>query len=239
MPEGGEIYISTANTTLDETTVKPHNVSPGRYVKITIADSGTGMAPGTMKKIFDPFFTTKERQRGTGLGLASAYGIIKNHGGIIDVASQLGEGSTFTIYLPAVDKDVAEDPVAKSRLRGGSETILLVDDETMILDVGQNMLETLGYRVLAVQSGDEAVDTYRQKTGIDLVVLDMIMPDMGGAETFAQLKRIDPDVRVLLSSGYSIDGQANEILNQGCSGFIQKPFSIQEMSSKIRDIMNQ
>jgi len=101
------------------------------------------------------------------------------------------------------------------------------------------MLETLGYRVLAVQSGDEAVDTYRQKTGIDLVVLDMIMPDMGGAETFAQLKRIDPDVRVLLSSGYSIDGQANEILNQGCSGFIQKPFSIQEMSSKIRDILNQ
>ena len=153
--------------------------------------------------------------------------------------SQLGEGSTFTIYLPAVDKDVAEDPVVKSRLRGGSETILLVDDEPMILDVGQNMLETLGYRVLAVQSGDEAVDTYRQKTGIDLVVLDMIMPDMGGAETFAQLKRIDPDVRVLLSSGYSIDGQANEILNQGCIGFIQKPFSIQEMSSKIRDILNQ
>jgi len=239
MPAGGEIYISTANTTLDEATVKPHGVPPGRYVKITIADNGTGMAPGIMKKIFDPFFTTKERQRGTGLGLASAYGIIKNHGGIIDVASQLGEGSTFTIYLPAVDKYAAEDPVAKTRLRGGSETILLVDDETMILDVGRNMLETLGYRVLAVQSGGEAVETYRQKTGIELVVLDMIMPDMGGAETFAQLKRIDPDVRVLLSSGYSIDGQANEILNQGCSGFIQKPFSIQELSRKIRDILNQ
>ena len=239
MPAGGEIFISTANTVLDETTVKPHGVSPGRYVKITITDSGIGMTPATMKKIFDPFFTTKERQRGTGLGLASTYGIVKNHAGIIDVASQLGEGSTFTIYLPAVDKDVAEDPVAQNRLQGGSETILFVDDEAMILDVGRNMLETLGYQVLEARSGAEAVDTYRQKAGIDLVVLDMIMPDMGGAETFAQLKRIDPDVCVLLSSGYSVDGQANEILDQGCNGFIQKPFSIQELSRKIRDILNQ
>lgn len=238
MPDGGEIFISTANTALDETTVKPHGVSPGRYVKITIADSGIGMSPGTMKKIFDPFFTTKERQRGTGLGLASAYGIVKNHGGIIDVASQMGAGSTFTIYLPAVDKDVAENPSTKNRLQSGSETILVVDDETLILDVGRDMLEALGYRVLAARSGAEALDTYRQNAGIDLVVLDMIMPDMGGAETFSRLKQIDPEVRVLLSSGYSVDGQASEILDQGCSGFIQKPFSIHELSRKIRDILN-
>jgi PAS domain S-box-containing protein len=238
MPDGGDLFIATENTVLDEAGARPHGAKAGRYVKIAVTDSGTGMDPETMAKIFDPFFTTKERQRGTGLGLASAYGIVKNHDGIIDVSSRPGAGSTFAIFLPAIDKAVDREPVIENDVLTGSERILLVDDEPMVLEVGRNMLEFLGYRVFATRSGGEAVDIYRKEAAIDLVVLDMIMPGMSGAETFKQLKAVDPQVRVLLSSGYSIDGQAADILDQGCRGFIQKPFSANELSRKVREILD-
>ena len=238
MESGGDLLIRTENTLLDSDFVRPHSVPAGRYVKLSITDTGNGMDPAIMPKIFDPFFTTKDRSHGTGLGLASAYGIIKNHDGIIDVTSVLGKGTTFYIYLPAVDILVPADPAREVRLLRGTERILLVDDEAMVLDIGQKMLEKLGYQVLPAASGAEALDIYRTEgAGIDLVVLDMIMPDMSGAAAFEQLKAVDPNVRVLLSSGYSIDGQATSILEQGCRGFIQKPFSILEFSHKIRHVL--
>jgi two-component system cell cycle sensor histidine kinase/response regulator CckA len=239
MPGGGELYIETVNITLDENYVKPHHATPGRYVKIAIADTGSGMDNATKARIFDPFFTTKEMGRGTGLGLASAYGIIVNHNGIITVDSEKGSGTVFSIYLPASDKLIGEEEETHDVLLTGTETVLLVDDEDMILDVGTQILETIGYRVLTASSGKKAVETYTEKQNeIELVILDIIMPEMGGGETHDILKEINPDVKVLLSSGYSIDDQAKDILERGCNGFIQKPFNIEDLSQKIREILD-
>jgi two-component system cell cycle sensor histidine kinase/response regulator CckA len=238
MPAGGDLYLQTENVVLDEGYAKPHGVRQGRYVKVSVADSGTGMDQATTLRIFDPFFTTRGMGRGTGLGLASAYGIVKNHDGIITVSSERGQGSTFNIYLPASDKEVAGEQGPPEDLVRGTGTILLVDDEEMIHEVTKTILERLGYEVLTARSGKETIDIYR-KAGdrIEMVILDMIMPDMGGGETFDRLKEIDPGVKVLLSSGYSINGQAQEILNRGCLGFIQKPFGYGDISRKLREIL--
>ena len=189
----------------------------------------------TRKRIFDPFFTTKERGRGTGLGLASAYGIIKNHEGIITVRSEKGEGTTFTIYLPVSDLPVREVRIAPEEQLSGAGTILLIDDEEIILDVGKALLQKLGYQVLVAASGREGLEIYRQNPAkIDLVILDMIMPEMNGGETYERLKEMDRRVKVLFSSGYTMDGVANDILKQGPHSFIQKPFDIKKFSRKIR-----
>jgi CheY-like chemotaxis protein len=198
------------------------------------------MDKSTLERIFDPFFTTKGIGRGTGLGLSSAYGIIKNHDGIINAYSEKGKGSTFNFYLPASGKTVFKEPVPIDKLRRGSEDILLVDDEEMILDIGKKMIKALGYRVATAHGGKEAISVYSKNPGLfDLVVLDMIMPELSGGETFVLLKEIDPRVRVLLSSGYSIDGQAEEILTRGCKAFIQKPFNMKELSEKLRSILDE
>lgn len=240
MPGGGELYIQSENTIVDENYVKPHQVEPGRYVKISITDTGVGMDKATQQRIFDPFFTTKEMGRGTGLGLASAYGIIKNHNGFINVYSEKGKGATFNIYLPASVKEAVKEEELHEELLKGTETLLLVDDEDMILDVGCRFIEKLGYKVFTAKSGKEAIKAFEMnQTEIDLVLLDMIMPEMGGGETFDRLKEINPAIKVLLSSGYSIDGQATEILERGCCGFIQKPFNIGELSQKIRMVLDQ
>ncbi len=238
MPKGGDIYVATENVTLEDALARAHETTGGRFVKIAIKDTGIGMDQATIDKIFDPFFTTKERERGTGLGLASAYGIIKNHSGFIDVISQPGQGSTFNIYLPAVDKPIPAETTASGGIAYGEDHILLVDDEAMVRNVGKKMLERLGYQVTTAASGGKALALYQEnRDTIDMVVLDMIMPDMSGAETFSNLQKIDPHIRVLLSSGYSIDGQATKILSQGCRGFIQKPFNVKELSRKIRDVL--
>jgi CheY-like chemotaxis protein len=193
----------------------------------------------TMDRIFDPFFTTKEIGRGTGLGLASVYGIIKGHNGYIRVQSEKGKGSTFMIYIPASDKEVEESDKRGEKILMGDETILLIDDEKNILEVGEKILRALGYSVYLAESGEKAVDLYQLNNDkIDLIILDMIMPQKGGGETFDALKAINPEIRVLLSSGYSINGQAEEIIERGCSGFIQKPFSLAELSQKIREILD-
>ena len=239
MPEGGSIDLETANDVLDEQRGAANAVSPGHYVRISIADSGVGMDKATLERIFDPFFTTKTMKRGTGLGLASAYGIIRNHGGFIDVHSQLGRGTTFHIYLKAHDQPVAETTAAPKETYKGNETILLVDDDELILDVGQAMLVTLGYDVLTADRGDLATSLYRSHQGqIALVILDMIMPDVSGGRVYDRLKSLDPDVKVLLASGYSLNGQASDILVRGCNGFIQKPFSLQVLSEKVRGILD-
>ena len=239
MPDGGSLYLETANEILDEHQAIPHAAEPGKYVKITITDTGTGMDPATMERIFDPFFTTKTIGRGTGLGLASAYGIVRNHGGIIEVSSQEGIGTTFTIHLKASDAQLGEATLMRASAKEGNETILLVDDDPLILDVGKAMLAALGYAVLVARCGKEAVEIYRNRGDrIRLVILDMIMPDMGGGKTYDQLKALDPGIIALLSSGYSIDGQATAILNRGCNGFIQKPFDLQSLSEKVRNIID-
>jgi len=239
MPGGGDLYIETENVTLDEDYVKPFDVEPGRYVKISVTDTGVGMDEATKQRIFEPFFTTKEMGRGTGLGLASVYGIIRNHGGIINVYSEKGKGTTFEIYLPVSQRELIKEEELSEELLKGTETILLVDDEDMIIDVGQGMLKALGYTVLVARGGKEAIELYKaNRDKIDMVILDMIMPGVGGGETYDRIKEIKPDIKVLLSSGYSINGQAEEILDRGCDGFIQKPFNMRQFSQKIREILD-
>ena len=239
MPDGGSLYLETANEILDEHQAQPHGAEPGKFVKITITDTGTGMNPATLERIFDPFFTTKTIGQGTGLGLASAYGIVRNHGGFIDVSSQEGIGTTFTIHLKASDAQLGKATLMRASAQEGNETILLVDDDPLILNVGEAMLAALGYAVLVAKGGKEAVEVYRNHGDrIRLVILDMIMPDMGGGKTYDQLKQIDPGVNVLLSSGYSINGQATAIMNRGCNGFIQKPFDLQSLSEKVRNTID-
>jgi PAS domain S-box-containing protein len=242
MRGGGDIYLQTENVTLDEREVSPDGLKPGKYVKFSITDTGIGMDEATQQRIFEPFFTTKEMSGGAGLGLATVYGIVTNHGGSIHVYSEKGHGTTFTIYLPASKKEIIEDkklPTLTKDYFKGTETVLLVDDEAMVLEVGEKYLQKLGYNVQVAASGNEAIEIYKKnKDEIELVILDMIMPGMGGEKTFERLREMNPDVKVLLSSGYSINGKAAEILERGCNDFIQKPFKLIDLSHKIRSILD-
>jgi len=238
MPGGGKLILTTQNQTHLNIKSDHYNPEPGNYVQLTITDTGSGMDKTTLARIFDPFFTTKEMGRGTGLGLASVYGIIKSHDGYIDVESDQGQGTTFTIFLPASENGVDNDAEADIRLIKGSGTLLVVDDEALVLDVAANMLEKLGYTVLKAYNGTEAVDIFKANHDkIKMVILDIIMPDLGGGAVYDKIKSINPDVKVLLSSGYSVDGQAIELLERGCDGFMQKPFTMEELSGKITQIM--
>jgi signal transduction histidine kinase/CheY-like chemotaxis protein len=239
MPGGGAIHLETENIVLDDSHVTSLFVKSGKYLKIIVTDNGTGMDEKTKARIFEPFFTTKELGRGTGLGLAAVYGIIQGHGGMINVYSEPGHGTTFSIYLPAMEIEEMEEMKAPGPIIKGKETILLVDDEEIVLDVSREILEFLGYKVFAVSNGQEALAVYREKGNeIDLVLLDMVMPGMSGGETFDFLRQIHPEIKVILSSGYSINGQAKEILDRGCKGFLQKPFHLEKLSLKLREILD-
>lgn len=240
MPGGGTLSVQTENITIDQDQYRPYHVKAGKYIKIAIADSGIGMDEKTLQRIFDPFFTTKAMGRGTGLGLASVYGIVKNHEGFINVSSQIGKGTEFEIYLPATDKAIVEKKEAPEKFYKGKEAVLLVDDEDMILDVGERMLNKLGYNVFTATNGIEAIEIYLKNQGvIDMIILDLVMPKMNGGETFDRIKEINSGAKVLLSSGYSINGQAQEIIARGCNGFIQKPFSMQSLSQNIRMVLDE
>jgi two-component system cell cycle sensor histidine kinase/response regulator CckA len=240
MPTGGDLYLKTANISFSLDDIPPVNLTPNAYVKVSVTDTGRGMDAATRERIFEPFFTTREMGRGTGLGLASVFGILRNHGGQITVHSEKGRGTTFHIYLPVSEKSIPQTKTVGNDILPGSETILLVDDESMILEVGQKLLEKLGYKVKTASSGSMAIEIYHQeRAAIGLVVLDMVMPTMGGGQTYDTLKSMNPDIRVLLSSGYSLNGQAADILRRGCRGFIQKPFDLGALSRKLREVLDE
>ena len=238
MLDSGDLILKTTNVTHEDMKAKEYDPKQGNYVLLTITDTGVGMDKSTMGLIFDPFFTTKHMGMGTGLGLAAVYGIITGHGGYIDVESRKGHGSTFSLYFPASVEKVRKVPRTADEITRTTGTILLVDDEDMVMEVEKELLETLGYEVLTAGDGKEAVEIYKKKwDNIDLVIMDMVMPNMGGGEAYDRMKEINPRVKVLLSSGYSIDREAKEILARDCDGFIQKPCTIKELSEKIREIL--
>lgn len=243
MPGGGEIFIRTSNVVMEQSHVRSLEIQTGPYVKLTVKDTGVGMDETTRQRLFEPFFTTKEMGtlRGTGLGLASAYGIIKGHRGAISVQSEPGKGATFSIYLPASFKDVVRESESQKATLHGREAVLLVDDEKSIRDVVGEMIRELGYHLLAAESGEEAVEIYRSNpAAIDLVIMDMIMPGMGGGAAIDAIRALDPTARIILSSGYSLSGEAEKILNRADGiSFMQKPFEMADLSQKIRAALDQ
>jgi len=239
MPTGGDLYLATDYINTANLKDSLYNPKPGDYVVLNVRDTGIGMDKEVLSRIFDPFFTTKGLGRGTGLGLASVYGIIKAHGGYIDVESKKGQGSVFRILLPKSKRPLTYGKSAPAEMKKGSGTVLIADDEPMVLDVAVQFLQALGYNVIPAKGGIEAVEVYRSKKDkIDLVILDLIMPDMGGGEVYNEIKAVNPDAKVILSSGYSMEGQATDILGRGCNGFMQKPFEMETLSGEIKRVLN-
>jgi len=239
MPDGGELSIHSQVVHLDEGFVSQHlGATAGDYTCISVSDSGKGMDKETKAKIFEPFYTTKGQGKGTGLGLSMVYGIVKNHDGYISVCSEVGKGTTFKIYLPLSQGSQIQSKQWLEKATPGSESILVVDDEEILRDLMKNVLGDLGYEAMLASNGEEAVEVYREhKEEIDLVIVDMVMPKMGGKKTFEELKRIDPGVKALLASGYSKNKAVQRILDLGVKGFLHKPFSVQEISRKVREVL--
>jgi PAS domain S-box-containing protein len=239
MPDGGRLTVACRRVAGPSDAKTP--VSDGSkpdLVEIVVSDTGMGMDPATQERIFEPFFTTKEVGRGSGLGLASVYGVVHNHGGRIHVESAPALGATFTLYLPASDDVEPETPqVAKPEPAGGG-TILLVEDEALIRKYCEEMIKSLNYEVITAANGDEAIEIYRNRTlETDLVLLDMIMPGMDGHSVFKILEEINPHVRVILTSGYAVDRRADQILSSGSHGYLKKPYTLNELTREIYKIL--
>ena len=242
MPDGGKIVIETANVHLDADYCKAHHASkPGDYVLLAISDTGCGMDKETREKIFDPFFTTKEIGKGTGLGLSVVYGIVKSHGGNIICYSEPGEGTTFKIYIPAVEQSREPRELDQSGgLVGGTETILLVDDEDSVRMMAVELLQRFGYSVLTASNGREALEVFHKHAeSIALVILDLIMPEMGGRECLRELLRIDPDVAVLIASGYGANGQIDGAMEEGAKASIRKPYEARQLLETVRSVLDE
>jgi two-component system cell cycle sensor histidine kinase/response regulator CckA len=241
MPDGGRLLFSTDTVEFDrrqlgDTQLK---MEPGGYVRVSIADTGIGMPAEVKERIFEPFFTTKALGKGTGLGLAGVYGTVMNHGGSIQFSSDLGRGSTFVVFLPLIEvKGLEHGTQREDEARIGTGTVLIVDDERPILDITGQMLRKRGFTVHVCASPIEALEFYRGRYAeIDLVILDMRMPEMEGRTVFHEMKKINPDARVLVSSGYSLDGEAEDMLREGAAGFVQKPFRIAQLIKMILDAL--
>jgi PAS domain S-box-containing protein len=244
MPQGGRLTIETENEVLDEDYCRRHlDVPPGQYVRLTISDTGQGMDAETQQSIFDPFFTTKDVGKGTGLGLAVVYGIIKNHGGAITCRSRPGRGTTFNIYLPAEKQRAGQSetvmPVHQD-IQGGTETVLVVDDEPAVRETVGNMLRQFGYQTKSAASGEEALELIgRPSLDVDLVILDLGMPGMGGYKCLEQLRDMDPDLRVIIASGYNVPLQEKQALAAGAVKFLPKPYRLAEMLQAVRQVLDQ
>ncbi len=242
MPEGGMLIFTTKTEFLDYQFCisRPYEIHPGSYVCISVKDTGCGIAKDKIERIFEPFFTTKMVGKGTGMGLAAVYGTIKMHKGAINVQSELGKGATFNVYLPLSSRDVCNIAApAPITYASSPSKILVVDDEEVIRKVAESILNELGYRTICCDDGKSAVKFYQEHwQEIDLVLLDMVMPEMNGPETFAAIKKINPQVSVIISSGYSLNGVAQAMLNDGVCGFIQKPFRRLQLSSCVFEALN-
>ena len=242
MPEGGEIVLKTRNELIDKgDSTLPPDAEPGRYVVLEISDSGTGIPREHMERIFDPFFTTKEKGKGTGLGLSVVYGIVKEHHGWIRCDSQLGKGTRFEIFLPVMEEDEDTSEVSEEQeLPRGSETILIVDDETAVLDIGTYILRRMGYKVLQAKNGLEALRLFQEnKEDISLVILDLIMPEMSGKECLKQILKLKPDAKVLISSGYTLDQSPSELLDLGACAILQKPYQMERLLRVVRKALDE
>ncbi|MFH1538788.1 MAG: ATP-binding protein [bacterium] len=242
MPDGGTLTIECADTILDdEQRGKYADVKPGCYCVIQISDTGHGIPKEMLQKVIEPFFTTKGPGKGTGLGLSVTFGIIKSHNGMIRICSEQGQGTTVKVYLPvADDAEREEKKEVADEIRRGDETILLVDDEKPVLDIAGRLLAKVGYTVIAADGGSKAVELYRNRSKeIALVVLDMIMPEMDGGDVYRALREINPDVKVVLSSGYSINGQAGKLMTEGIRSFVQKPFTMSALCGTIRHVLDE
>ncbi|MEE9532564.1 MAG: transporter substrate-binding domain-containing protein [Syntrophobacteria bacterium] len=242
MPDGGKLIVETANVILDQDYCKIHRVAnPGSYVQLTVTDTGHGIDKMTIEHIFEPFYTTKETGKGTGLGLATVYGIVKSHNGHIVCYSEPDEGTTFKIYLPTIDS-TEEARKAEEHMtapEGGSETILLVDDEEAIRSLGTQILAEFGYTVLTAADGESALQIYsKEQKKIDLVILDLIMPGMGGKLCLLELLKINLEAKVAIASGYSPDGPTREILKNGAKGFISKPYDLRQILKVVREVLD-
>ncbi|MCB9494973.1 MAG: response regulator [Desulfobacteraceae bacterium] len=241
MPEGGSLKFVIENVILDENycLASPFDIESGRYIEISVIDTGIGMTREVCKRIFEPFFTTREKGEGTGLGLASAYGTILEHKGAITVYSEPGEGTVFHIYLPVSYKeDVKTETEAK--IKPGSGTILLIDDEDIIRTVVKLQLEEIGYKVLTAENGRIGIDLFgKNRHKIDLIILDMIMPAMGGREVFAEIRRIDEKIPIIISSGFTKEKHIEEMKKAGINCFLKKPFPIHELAEEIEKALHQ
>jgi CheY-like chemotaxis protein len=238
MPHGGKISISTSNVILTEEFCGkvPFDVKPGDYLKITIEDTGIGIPEQIIENIFDPFFTTKEKGKGTGLGLAAVYSIMENHHGIVTVESEVNHGALFTLFIPSLVGEIAARST-KKELIPGTGTILLVDDEEIILSTGKIMLEHMGYTVLTAVNGLDAVEQYKEHQNvIDLVVMDMVMPEMNGKDAFVKMKEHNPLCKVVISSGFTSD-DIGKMRKEGLLGFIQKPFNDDDLSKIVSEAL--
>jgi two-component system cell cycle sensor histidine kinase/response regulator CckA len=242
MPGGGKLLLKIENAILDdEYTIRHLGAEAGRYVLLTVSDTGHGMDRKTIDKIFDPFFTTKEFGKGTGLGLASVYGIVKNHDGFITCDSEVGHGTTFRIYFPALEHREPEDAstVAAKPMPRGTETILLVDDEEAIRGLARQALLRFGYTVLTATTGEEALEIFSAKPDeIDLIVMDLGMPGMGGLKCLQTLLQIDPSVKVVIASGYSVNEQVKSAMGAGARGYVGKPYQLADLLNTVRVVLD-
>lgn len=244
MPGGGQLRFETKKAVLDEDFARSFpDIAPGNYVHLTVADTGHGMDTLIAEHIFEPFFTTKAKGEGTGLGLATVYGIVKNHHGIITCKSKKGQGTVFNIYLPDITPSVIPEntaPEKPEKPQGGRETILLVDDEKNILDIGGKTLKHFGYGVLAAKTGEEAIECYQNQEGkpIDMVILDLDMPGMGGLKCLKKLIQLNPFVKVIITSGYLESEQIQEVMDLGAAEFVGKPYSMEKLIGKARELLD-
>jgi CheY-like chemotaxis protein len=242
MPSGGKLTIETANVELDESYARSHvDVKPSHYVMFSVSDTGVGMTPEVRERIFEPFFTTKEKGKGTGLGLATAYGIVKQSEGNIWVYSEQGKGTTFKIYLPRVNEPLEEvgKEVLKEELPRGNETILIVEDEEEVRKLAAKILERQGYRILETSNGNDAlVACEKHKSSIHLMLADIVMPGMSGSELAKLLKPLYPETKILYMSGYTDDAIVRHgVLEKGVN-YIQKPFTMEELAKKVRKVLD-